>query len=129
MQHVVIWREGYVEVVTHGDANVPGMAAMIAGLLTDTRWEPGGAILVNHTDLNAAPLTVAHVQAIADMGSQARKQVGKARVAHVVSRDLEFGLVRMWEALIDGHWDASAMCFRSYDEAVAWLKRGRETGK
>jgi hypothetical protein len=123
MKHEIVWRDGCLEVKTHGDATVEGMAAMIAGILSHERWQCGGAVLVDNSELNAGALTVAQIRSIADMASQGREQVGTAKIAHLVARDLEFGLVRMWEALVSQRWDARLMCFRSRDEAVAWLKQ------
>lgn len=82
-------------------------------------------MLVDHSDLNSGPLTMEEIRGLADLAAQAREVVGPARVAHVVSRDLEFGLVRMWELFVEQQWDARTRCFRSRDEAVAWLKEPR----
>jgi hypothetical protein len=129
MEHAITWRGGYVEAKTRGDATFDGLAAMIAGILSHEEWQPGGAILVDHSELNSGPLTLAQIRSLAAMAAQGREKVGQARIAHAVSRDLEFGLVRMWESFVSNQWDARVMCFRSRDEAVAWLKQhGGGTG-
>jgi hypothetical protein len=122
MEYAIAWRDGYLEAKTHGDATFDGIAEMIAGLIAHAKWRPGGSVLVDHTELNAGPLTLAQIRAIAALAGQSREQVGTTRIAHLVARDLEFGLVRMWESFVSNQWDARLMCFRSRDEAVAWLK-------
>lgn len=47
------------------------------------------------------------------------------KVATVVSRDLEFGIVRMWNTYSEGIIDQSRMIFREMDAAQEWLLSSR----
>lgn len=125
MEYRIEWHDGFVESVTHGDGTFDGIAQMIGEMLSHENWRVGNGVLVDHSALNAGPLTMQEVRSLAELAGQARKQVGKARVAHVVSRDLEFGLVRMWENFVSALWEADVKCFRSRDDAVAWLTATR----
>lgn len=49
-------------------------------------------------------------------------QNGSARSALLVTKDLDFGLARMYEMLMDGGTAGSVMVFRDHDEAVEWLE-------
>ena len=43
-------------------------------------------------------------------------------MATVVSRDLEYGMARMWGVFVGSKvWHASEKLFRDRDEALAWL--------
>jgi hypothetical protein len=56
--------------------------------------------------------------------------VGQARCATVAPRDVQYGLVRMWEVFVEGRWDVIHQAFRSRDEAVSWLmndQKGQES--
>lgn len=43
--------------------------------------------------------------------------------AFVVSRDLEYGLSRMYDALSDADLPQTRRVFRTYDEALDWLQK------
>ena len=122
MEHKVTWNDGCVVVKTHGVGTLEGLNAMMSSILGHEQWRPGGRLLVDHSEFDAGQLTLAGIRAVADAAARARDRVGPARIAHLVSRDLEFGLVRMWENFVERQWDASMRCFRSRDEAITWLK-------
>jgi hypothetical protein len=58
---------------------------------------------------------------IVDLNAQYSRKVGKSKCAHLVARNLEFGMARMWETLVENKWDVSEKLFKSRDEAIAWL--------
>jgi len=117
----ITWNDGILESKTQGDATFDGLAGMTSALLSHEKSMPGGTVLVDHSDLKADSLKLGEIRSLAEMTAQARTQIGRARIAHVVSRDLEFGLVRMWENFASPHTDARLGCFRSRDHAIAWL--------
>ncbi len=110
------------EINIYGDSAVDGYIEFIDELLSHEKWYPGSPILVNVSQTNAGPLTVDNIKSIASYCISMRSRLGNAKVAHLVSRDLEFGLVRMWQTFIDGEWDTQVQVFRSREEAVKWLK-------
>jgi len=112
------------EVTTSGDAILQGYYDFTKAVLEHEEWKPGGLILLNHTELNTGPLTIDDVQAIAIISGQYSEQLGTAKVAIVVDRDLDYGMTRMWQALVESHTTSydSTKIFRNRDEAVAWLK-------
>ena len=116
------YRDGIFEVVTHGDAEVVKFREYLDRTASHEHWSPGAPVLHDHSDLNSGPLTVGDVARIADYCAASRNDFGRSKVAVVLSRDLEYGLARMWGALVDGKWDAIPNLFRSRDEAVLWLK-------
>ena len=58
------------------------------------------------------------------ISGQYSEQLGTAKVAIVVDRDLDYGMTRMWQVLVESHTTSydSVKIFRNRDEAVAWLK-------
>lgn len=122
MQYAIVRGNGFLEVRTLGNAELGGLANMVDELLSHPHWEPGGKLLVDHSELNAGPITVDEVRVLADKVTQVRERFGHARCAHLVARSLEFGLVRMWEAYVEGRWDTVTMCFRSRVDAISWLE-------
>jgi hypothetical protein len=121
MKYEVLYHDGFFEVKTSGNAECEGFREFVDLLLSHEKWKPGTAFLLNHSELNAGPLTVDDVHYIAEVRVRPRAQFGQAKCAVLVSRDLEYGLTRMWEVFIDGKWDAIVEIFRSRDEAISWL--------
>jgi len=118
------YHDAIFEVTTSGDAILQGYYDYTEAVVEHEEWKPGGLILLNHIELNTGPLTIDDVQAIANIAGQYSVQLGTAKVAIVVARDLDYGMTRMWRALVERHttpYDSVKIC-RNRDEAVAWLK-------
>ena len=124
MQFNLNYHDAVFEVTTSGDAILQGYYDFTKAVLEHDEWKPGGLILLDHTKLNTGPLTVDDVQAIAIISGQYSEQLGTARVAIVVARDLDYGMTRMWQVFVENQTNsyASAKIFRNRDEAWAWLK-------
>jgi hypothetical protein len=122
------YHDAIFEVTTFGDAILRGYYDYTEAVLEHEKWKPGGLILLNHTDLNTGPLKIDDVQAIANIAGLYSKQLGTAKVAIVVDRDLDYGMTRMWQALVESYTTSpdSTKIFRNRDEAVAWLKSFRQ---
>ena len=50
-----------------------------------------------------------------------KQAFGRARWAVVLSNDVTFGLVRMWNVFVEDHVDFVAEVFRDLDAALDWL--------
>ena len=122
MKSEVRYVDEFFELTTHGDADLGGQEELFDLLLGHEKWNLGAAYLVDHSELNAGPLTVAEVRGIAKMCEKRRAELGRARCAILVGRELEYGMTRMWEVFVDGKWDVTEKLFRSRDEAISWLK-------
>ena len=122
MQYNVHCHDAIFEVATSGDANLQGFIDYVKVILEHEEWKPGGRILSDHTELNSGPLTVDDVRGIAYLASKYNEKFGNAKLATVVSRDLEYGMARMWEVYVESEdWHVSEKLFRDRDEALAWL--------
>ncbi len=122
MKSEVHYNDEFFEVTTHGDAAPVGFEEYLDVMLGHEKWKPGAAFLEDSSDLKADRLTVADVRKIADIFVKRRAQLGRARMPILVFRELEYGMVRMWEVFVEGEWDVTEKLFRSRDEALSWLK-------
>jgi len=84
-------------------------------------WKHGVSLLVDETGFDSSSLSVEDVRAIADICAKRGAELGPARIAIFVARDLEYGMNRMWMAFVEGKWGAIPELFRSRGEAIAWL--------
>jgi hypothetical protein len=122
MKYTIISQDDFLEVRARGRVGRQEIENLIGELLAHPDWEPGGKLLVDYSEAMADPITAGEVQSIAKEVTLQRGRFGHARCAHLVARDLEYGMIRMWEAFVDERWDGITMCFRSRGEALAWLK-------
>ncbi len=75
-------------------------------------------------DLRDADLTAFSTDDIKSVSGLVKQNWGtssSSRAALVVSRDVDFGLARMYEQLLDNGSTGEVTVFRDYDEAIAWL--------
>lgn len=122
MEFSIRYDDGFFEIKTRGDAEVAIFKAILHDLVSHEKWKPGTPFLVDHSELNAAPLRSADLQTIAGFNAQYSTRIGKAKCAHLLVRDLEYGMARMWEVYMENRWEISSKLFKSRDEAVQWLK-------
>lgn len=121
MKFSLKYNQGIIEVKTFGDAELQVFIEFINSILNDKNWEPGGKILVDYTELNFTPLAIGDVEDIAQFCTQNREKFGRAKIASILTQDLEYGFGRVWQAYSDNYWDATGELFRYKDEAVRWL--------
>jgi uncharacterized protein (DUF2164 family) len=63
-----------------------------------------------------------HVEKVKDLVTNHWGTSGKSKSALVVSKDIAFGLSRMYEVFIEQDTKSRVMVFRDYEKAKAWVK-------
>lgn len=123
MQFDLNYHDEIFEVTTSGDAILQGYYDFVKAVLEHKEWKPGGLVLINNTELNTGTLTIDDINALAEISNQYREQIGKAKVAIVLDRDLDYGMARIWQTFVGlrADWQASEKLFRNMVEAEAWL--------
>jgi hypothetical protein len=109
-----------VTITTSGPATAKGLIGFVTDLVASPRYRPGMSILVDHTALDARPLTAADIQALADAVVRLDEQIGSSRAAIVVPDSLTFGFARMYEHHAEAAQVRSKV-FYSRSDALAWL--------
>ena len=110
-----------VTIETSGPATAAGLIGFVSDLVADPRFRPGMSILVDHTELDARPLTGADVRAMAETVIQLDERIGRSKVAILVPNPLTFGYARMYE-LHAAETQLHSRVFYSRDEALGWLE-------
>jgi hypothetical protein len=121
MEYCIIAKQGFFELRLAGDIDPGTYPEALNALFTHTDWKPGTPLLVDESDLRADDLTIAGLKKIAEMCTSREADFGATRMSMYVSRDLEYGLNRMWHVFIEGNWEVEGNVFRSREEAMAWL--------
>jgi SpoIIAA-like len=123
MQQTIVFHEDsdVLEVVATGRASVEGYRALIEAILAHPRFRKHGRVLVDKTQLAMTHLPQHELREIARHFARMSAELGNGRAAILVATDVAFGIVRMWEAYVEGHVEFGTRAFRSRDEALAWL--------
>ncbi len=121
MEYSIEIHDGYLEVIMSGPADIQSYFEVLNNIIEHKSWTQGTPVLLNQTELDAGPLAVRDLRAIADGCGAKRETVGVGNLAILVARNLEYGMNRMWKVFVDDQWDVVIKQFRSKEEAVAWL--------
>ena len=121
MDFTLRYSGGLIEIKISGAANPMMYSDALDALFIQDKWKPGTPILLDETEMDASLLTVNDVRTIAEICIRRSTEFGPARCAIFVSRDLEYGMNRMWMVFVEGKWEVVVDLFRSRDEAIAWL--------
>jgi hypothetical protein len=112
-----------VTITTSGLASVEGLIGFVTDLVANPRYRPGMSILVDHTALDARPLTATDIRTFAMEVVRFDEQIGPSRVAIVVPDPLTFGFARMYELYAESAAVRSRVFYAASD-AHAWLESG-----
>ena len=105
-----------------GTIDVDQIKEMLSALYNSPDYDPNMNAL---WDLRAADFTSVTTEQITSLTGMVEKYWGKGgqgKAALIVSRDLDYGLSRMYEMLLSGSSPDKVMVFRDYDEAENWLR-------
>jgi hypothetical protein len=84
-------------------------------------FRPEADILCDIRDADLRGMSRDVIRDIVGFVSARRSDYPQSRTAVVVGRDLDFGLARMYEQLIESVYPANVTVFRDLDEAQGWL--------
>jgi len=88
-------------------------------------WVPGHNSLVDLSELDAADITPAGLQSLAGLvRSRFAPHNIHPRIAVYAPHDLPYGLARMYSVRVEAFESHAA--FRDRDEAIEWLRTGKE---
>lgn len=121
MEYSIQIVEGVFQIKTTGTGTLSGFLTFIEAVLTHPEWIPGTKVLVDHSDLNIKSMTFGNISEIADFCVKHANRIGNAKIALVVSDDLNYGLNRIWTSLVYKRLDDTNNIFKSRDEALQWL--------
>ncbi len=112
--------QNLVIIVFEGEISPEEEAQAIRDVAADARMQPDARILVDRTRARMTMRTE-HTQTQIALIMEHLSAFGKPKVAIAVSRDYDFGMVRMFELIAEGTIPHDLMVFRSTDEACDWL--------
>ena len=107
-----------VNVVYTGHPEFVEWAGMMNNVFRDPDFTPGFSFLLDRRNVNTAP-SPAYIERIVTFHKDHERELGKSKVAVVVSEMASYGMVRMSQGLIGDHINLNV--FTDINEAVDWL--------
>jgi hypothetical protein len=89
-------------------------------------YRPGACALWDLRGATLHKFDKAQIRRVADYVASNRGAPKGTCAALVVSRDLDYGLARMYEQMLVASTDVRTMVFRDIEEARAWLRGERD---
>jgi hypothetical protein len=113
-----------VEAATSGTADVTALIELVHRISALCDQQRSANILVDHSQVDATPLTMRDVETLSRTMVACKETFQGRKCAHVVAKDLQFGLVRAWEAMIEIHGltELETGLFTDRGEAIAWVR-------
>jgi|GEM_PF-5927510 len=113
-----------IEIDTSGKANMSGLTDMHRSIVELCAREISANVLIDHSKLDLSQLSMAEVKNMSDITVFSKEIFKMRKCAHVVVKDIQFGLVRAWEIMTEiyGVIDLNMKVFKKRNEAIEWLK-------
>jgi hypothetical protein len=108
-----------------GAVDVSGFLGYMKAALTDPRWRKGMPVLLDFRNLETDRVEYPDIQKIAAIFAPYVSAIGSVRVAVVVSRAQDYGMIKIWEVLAREIFSIHEIYF-TIDDALAFLRKGPE---
>jgi len=125
MQHAICFDDDLhcLIISTTGPATVRDILAMVDEAIRDSRRRRGTNVIVDYRRSELDALSGGETHALASVIKKLKEEIGGGRIAHVVSRTVDYGMIRMWENLIADEVLFEFQVFFSIDDARKWVAR------
>jgi len=121
-------KEGYIHIIAKGSISIEMLKQMYASVLRNPQYESGMSRLWDFTHLDASLLTPDHLRSFAEFMKKENLGIDTAHSAIIVSKDFEYGMVRMLQGLGYGILSPNVLVTKSKDEALNWITKPSTDG-
>lgn len=111
----------YLLVEITGGADVETLKGLVKNVLEHPAWHKTIPALVDLRGFSASSLSSDDIFTLADLFKSINTVLGSGNTALVVSKEIDFGLARMWQMMTEEHVKMEIDVFMSIDEAKEWL--------
>jgi len=96
-------------------------AYFLSDIFSAPDWQPGFPLLIDYTNLLIGNIDSRQMERITEFFARMRSVIGAGRIALLSQSDVQFGLGRQFQMLVDTRTDAEIGVFRDEQAAVEWL--------
>lgn len=111
----------YMLVEITGAANVPLLKEMVEEVIKHPNWHEAIPGLIDFRGFSASGLSSDDVYELADVCRNLGRMLGSGNCALVMSKEIDFGLARMWQMMTEAHVEMEIEIFKSIEEAREWI--------
>jgi hypothetical protein len=104
-----------------GHLNLEELGGTLTKIYESADFDPDQDVLWNLLKANLSAFSVDDIRQVTHLVKDNWGASDKSRAALVVARDLDFGLARMYQQLLEGQSLGEVRIFRNVDEAIEWL--------
>jgi hypothetical protein len=91
-------------------------------LLNNSQFKPGSKILFDASEVDFSKMRTSDIKELVKLDKELKEKRGKGKTTFIVSTDIGFGMLRMFEQnRIENH-ENPVMVFRKFQEAEKWIK-------
>ena len=111
-----------IEVTTYGPASFPELIEIFNCIAELCVQQKSANILIDHSDLDVGALSMNEINNPRRLTASAEDILKMRKCAHVAVKDLQYGLVRAWEIMVEvnGFDNLETKIFRNRNEAIEW---------
>lgn len=120
-KYVVNETHNRLEITLEGEASLEGLSDFVEGLIKHPDWYPGRKVLIDFKKFFTITLTNDDVMNLSLFVRSLKNALGDGACAIYVSRDIDFGIVRMWQMHTENDINNRIEVFDSREEASGWL--------
>jgi hypothetical protein len=106
----------------HGMLNVNELTRQLREIYSSPEYDPDMNVIWDLRKADFSAIEASEVTSFMEFVSKHWGQGGKSKGALVVSRDLDYGMSRMYEMLMEGATTSTITVFKNIDEAKKWLE-------
>jgi hypothetical protein len=112
-----------VDVRLRGVFELQAIKNVLQSIVTHSDWEPGKSIIFDYSDLDFTGFSSEDMRLVSDMVVQYKNSFGSGKWAFIISNDLQFGLMRMWEMITEDRVPMVIALFKNRPAAHDWISK------
>ena len=113
--------DGYARVVFRGTGNFDAFVEAFGRMINHPEFRPGMNALWDLRNASLARIGTSEMRRMVEWAQRHTPKRDGARVAMLVRRDVDFGVSRIAEPLIEARLSVQYQVFRDEAEALAWV--------
>ena len=110
-----------VDVRFMGILDILEMKSALKSIIDQPDWKPGKSIVFDYSDLDFTGFSSKDMQMISDLVVGHKNSFGRGKWAFIISNDLQFGLMRVWEMITEDRVPMIINLFKNRLEAQNWI--------
>jgi len=108
--------------VVHGMLDIDELTIQLRKTYSAQGYDPDMDVIWDLREANFSAIEASEVKSFMEFVRKYWGVGGESKAALVVSGDLDYGLSRMYEILMDGETTSTITVFKNIDEATKWIE-------